>query len=52
MTGSAFTAVDVVVASWRKQKGGGLEEGGLQVHPGRPPGGFFGRLFRLRRRVF
>ena len=35
MTGSAFQALDVVVACWRKQKGGGLEEGGLQVGPDR-----------------
>ena len=34
MTGSALQAMDVVVASWRKQKGGGLEEGGLKIHPG------------------
>ena len=37
MTGSAFQALDVVVACWRKQKGGGLEEGGLQVLPERRP---------------
>ena len=33
MTGSALQAMDVVVASWRKQKGGGLEEGGLKIDP-------------------
>ena len=37
MTGSAFQAMDVVVASGRKQKGGGLEEGGLKIHPDRRP---------------
>ena len=35
MTGSAFQAMDVVVASGRKQKGGGLEEGGQIIDPGR-----------------
>ena len=33
MTGSAFQVMDVVVAIWRKQKGGGLEEGGLKIPP-------------------
>ena len=37
MTGSAFQAMDVVVASGRKQRGGGLEEGGLKIHPDRRP---------------
>ena len=35
-----------------KQKGGGLEEGGLKIGPGRTSGGFFPRLIGLRRRVF
>ena len=52
MTGSAFQVMDVVVAIWRKQKGGGLEEGGLKIHPDRRGCGFFGRLYGLRRRVF
>ena len=33
MTGSAFKAMDVVVACWSYEMGGGLEEGGLQVRP-------------------
>ena len=33
MTGSAFEAMDVVVACVSYEKGGGLEEGGLQIHP-------------------
>ena len=37
MTGSAFQVMDVVVAIWRKQKGGGLEEGGLNAGPERRP---------------
>ena len=37
MTGSAFKAMDVVVACLSDEKGGGLEEGGLQIGPhGRP----------------
>jgi hypothetical protein len=37
MTGSAFKAMDVVVGSLSYEKGGGLEEGGLEVGPdGRP----------------
>ena len=33
MTGSAFKAMDVVVACLSYEKGGGLEEGGLQIRP-------------------
>ena len=33
MTGSAFKAMDVVVACLSYEKGGGLEEGGLQIQP-------------------
>ena len=37
MTGSAFKAMDVVVACLSYEKGGGLEEGGLEIRPrGRP----------------
>ena len=37
MTGSAFKAMDVVVACLSYEKGGGLEEGGLNIRPhGRP----------------
>ena len=37
MTGSAFKAMDVVVACLSYEKGGGLEEGGLNIGPdGRP----------------
>ena len=37
MTGSAFKAMDVVVACLSYEKGGGLEEGGLEIGPdGRP----------------
>ena len=35
MTGSAFKAMDVVVACLSYEKGGGLEEGGLQIRPRR-----------------
>jgi hypothetical protein len=35
MTGSAFTAMDVVVACFSVEKGGGLEEGGLEIDPDR-----------------
>ena len=35
MTGSAFKAMDVVVACLSYEKGGGLEEGGLEIRPGR-----------------
>ena len=34
MTGSAFKAMDVVVACLSSEKGGGLEEGGLEIRPG------------------
>jgi hypothetical protein len=40
MTGSAFKAMDVVVACLSYEKGGGLEEGGLQIGPGPEAGGF------------
>ena len=33
MTGSAFKAMDVVVACLSYEKGGGLEEGGLKIGP-------------------
>ena len=37
MTGSAFKAMDVVVGCLSYEKGGGLEEGGLNIGPhGRP----------------
>ena len=35
MTGSAFKAMDVVVACLSYEMGGGLEEGGLQIRPHR-----------------
>ena len=35
MMGSAFKAMDVVVACLSYEKGGGLEEGGLQIASGR-----------------
>ena len=35
MTGSALQAMDVVVACVSVEKGGGLEEGGLEIGPGR-----------------
>ena len=35
MTGSAFKAMDVVVACVSVKKGGGLEEGGLEIDPDR-----------------
>ena len=34
MTGSAFKAMDVVVACLSYEMGGGLEEGGLKIGPG------------------
>ena len=37
MTGSAFEAMDVVVACLSYEMGGGLEEGGLQIRPDRRP---------------
>ena len=37
MTGSAFKAMDVVVACLSYEKGGGLEEGGLNIGPERRP---------------
>ena len=37
MTGSAFKAMDVVVGCLSYEKGGGLEEGGLQIRPERRP---------------
>ncbi len=37
MTGSAFEAMDVVVACLSYEKGGGLEEGGLEIGPDRRP---------------
>ena len=55
MTGSAFKAMDVVVACLSYEKGGGLEEGGLEIDPGRREadlficGVFFGVFVR---RVF
>ena len=33
MTGSAFKAMDVVVACLSYEMGGGLEEGGLNIRP-------------------
>ena len=33
MTGSAFKAMDVVVACLSSEKGGGLEEGGRKIAP-------------------
>ena len=33
MTGSAFKAMDVVVACLSSEMGGGLEEGGLKIRP-------------------
>ena len=45
MTGSAFKAMDVVVACLSSEKGGGLEEGGLQIGPrGRPADCFSSHL--------
>ena len=41
MTGSAFKAMDVVVGSLSYEKGGGLEEGGLQIGPHRRPADYF-----------
>ena len=41
MTGSAFEAMDVVVACLSYEKGGGLEEGGLEIRPGRRASDFF-----------
>ena len=35
MTGSAFKAMDVVVACLSYEKGGGLDEGGLNIRPQR-----------------
>ena len=35
MTGSAFKAMDVVVACVSVEKGGGPEEGGLKIGPDR-----------------
>ena len=37
MTGSAFKAMDVVVACLSYEMGGGLEEGGLNIGPHRRP---------------
>ena len=37
MTGSAFKAMDVVVACLSYEKGGGLEEGGFEIRPHRRP---------------
>ena len=41
MTGSAFKAMDVVVGCLSYEMGGGLEEGGLKIGPGRRPADFF-----------
>ena len=41
MTGSAFKAMDVVVGCLSYEKGGGLEEGGLKIGPGRRSADFF-----------
>ena len=37
MTGSASKAMDVVVGCLSYEKGGGLEEGGLEIRPHRRP---------------
>ena len=50
MTGSAFKAMDVVVACLSYEMGGGLEEGGLNIRPGAEAGGFFFYSFGLHRR--
>jgi hypothetical protein len=42
MTGSAFKAMDVVVACLSYEKGGGLEEGGLEIRPEGRAADFFG----------
>ena len=42
MTGSAYKAMDVVVACLSYEKGGGLEEGGLNIRPGGRPADFLG----------
>ena len=45
MTGSAFKAMDFVVGCLSYEKGGGLEEGGLEIGPeGRAADFFFTRL--------
>ena len=41
MTGSAFKAMDVVVGCLSYEKGGGLEEGGLNIRPGGRAADFF-----------
>ena len=41
MTGSAFKAMDVVVGCLSYEKGGGLEEGGLEIRPHRRAANFF-----------
>ena len=45
MTGSAFKAMDVVVGCLSSEKGGGLEEGGLEIHPERRLADLFSALF-------
>jgi hypothetical protein len=61
MTGSAFKAMDVVVACLSYEKGGGLEEGGLEIRPerraaddGKRPPGVMDVVFGVasRREVF
>ena len=42
MTGSAFKAMDVVVACLSYEMGGGLEEGGLKIRPDRRAADFLG----------
>ena len=42
MTGSAFKAMDVVVACLSYEMGGGLEEGGLNIRPDGRPADFLG----------
>ena len=41
MTGSAFNAMDGVVGCLSYEKGGGLEEGGLEIRPRRRAADFF-----------
>ena len=41
MTRSALKAMDVVVACLSYEKGGGLEEGGLNIGPDGMPADFF-----------
>ena len=40
--GKRFQAMDVVVACVSSEKGGGPEEGGLEIHPGGRAADYFG----------